>query len=102
MALTNQSLSHIFLATRENEVKGKGDRKTSQKEFDGKKKRKEGERRKQNGGFPAFRRSKLDGLSTKVGPCIAIYMWISKTWSFIKLHEVGNFPTRSIFSLKVI
>ena len=39
--------------------------------------------------FLAFRRSKLDGLSTKVGPRIAIYVWIPKTWSFDKLQEVG-------------
>ena len=28
-------------------------------------------------------------------------MWVPKSWSFIKLHEVGNFPTWIIFSLKV-
>ena len=28
--------------------------------------------------------------------------WVPKYWSFVKLHEIGNFPTYVIFSLKVI
>ena len=38
----------------------------------------------------------------KVDPRIASYMWVPKSWSFVKLHEVGNFPTWNIFSLKVM
>ena len=30
------------------------------------------------------------------------YTWTPKSWSFIKLHKVGNFPTCVISSLKVI
>ena len=30
------------------------------------------------------------------------YAWTPKSWSFVKLHEVGNFPTCVISSLKVI
>ena len=30
------------------------------------------------------------------------YAWTPKSWSFIKLHEVGNFPTCVISSLKAI
>ena len=30
------------------------------------------------------------------------YAWTQKSWSFVKLHEVGNFPTCVISSLKVI
>ena len=30
------------------------------------------------------------------------YAWTPKSWSFIKFHEVENFPTCFIFSLKVI
>ena len=52
--------------------------------------------------FPTSRRSKLDGLRTKVGTRSATYVWTPKTWSFDKLHKVGNFPTRFIFNLKVI
>ena len=42
------------------------------------------------------------GARRKVNPHIASYAWIPKSWSFVKLHEVGNFPTLIIFSLKVI
>ena len=30
------------------------------------------------------------------------YAWASKSWSFVKLHEVENFPTCVISSLKAI
>ena len=30
------------------------------------------------------------------------YAWVPKSWSFVKLHEVGNFPTLNIFNLKVM
>ena len=30
------------------------------------------------------------------------YVWTPKSWSFVKLHEVGNFPTFVISSLKAI
>ena len=30
------------------------------------------------------------------------YAWAPKSWSFVKLHEVGNFPTCVISSLKAI
>ena len=30
------------------------------------------------------------------------YAWTPKSWSFVKLHEVGNFPTCVISSLKTI
>ena len=30
------------------------------------------------------------------------YAWAPKSWNFVKLHEVGNFPTLIIFSLKAI
>ena len=42
------------------------------------------------------------GLSAKVGTHSAIYMWTPKTWSFDKLHKVGDFPTRFTLSLKAI
>ena len=38
----------------------------------------------------------------KVDPRIASYAWVQKSWSFIKLHEVGNFPTCNISNLKSI
>ena len=52
-------------------------------------------------------------ISTKIGPQVFIrtegkvdlrdesYAWTPKSWSFVKLHEVGNFPTCVIFSLKL-
>ena len=38
----------------------------------------------------------------KVDLCDESYAWTLKSWSFVKLHEVGNFPTCVISSLKVI
>ena len=38
----------------------------------------------------------------KVDPRIENYAWIPKSWSFVKLHKVWNFPTLVISSLKVI
>ena len=49
-----------------------------------------------------LRRLKLDGPSTKVVTSSAIYVWTQKTWSFDKLHKVGDFPTRFTLSLKAI
>ena len=43
--------------------------------------------------FPAFRRSNLDGPRVKVDPRNEGYACIPKSGSFVKLHEVGNFPT---------
>ena len=55
--------------------------------------REEERERKKGGIFPPFRQSKLDGLRRKVDPRIASYTWVPKSWSFLKLWEVGNFPT---------
>ena len=52
--------------------------------------------------FPAFGRSKLDGLRIKVIPRNERYTWLPKSGSFVKLQEVRNLPTRVISSLKVI
>ena len=42
------------------------------------------------------------GLKGKVDLCDESYAWTPKSWSFVKLHEVGNFPTCVISSLKSI
>ena len=42
------------------------------------------------------------GARGKVGLCDESYAWVPKSWSFVKLHEIGNFLTCVIFSLKVI
>ena len=42
------------------------------------------------------------GIEGKVDPCDESYAWAPKSWSFVKLHEVGNFPTCVISSLKAI
>ena len=52
--------------------------------------------------FPTLRRSKLDSPSTKVDARSVIYMWTPKSWSFDKLHKVGDFPTWFTFSLKAL
>ena len=38
----------------------------------------------------------------KVDPRIANYTLVPKSWSFVKLHEVENFPTWNIFNLKAM
>ena len=52
--------------------------------------------------------------STKIGPQVFVgtegkvdlrdesYAWTPKSWSFVKLYEVGNFPTCVISNLKAI
>ena len=42
------------------------------------------------------------GARGKVHPRIESYAWVPKSRSFVKLHEVGNFPTWNISSLKTI
>ena len=77
----------------------------------GKEKKKRGEEKSNRKGkenerkrkiFPAFQWSELDGLRIKVGPHNESYAWVPKSRSFVKLQEVGNFPTWVIYSLKVI
>ena len=52
--------------------------------------------------FPTFRRSKLDSPRIKICPRNENYAWVPKSGSFVKLQEVGNFPTRVISNLKAI
>ena len=42
------------------------------------------------------------GAEDKVNPRNEGYTWVPKSWSFVKLHEVENFPTNVISSLKAI
>ena len=42
------------------------------------------------------------GAKDKVDPHIASYTWVPKSWSFVKFHEVENFPTLVISNLKAI
>ena len=58
--------------------------------------------RKKKEVFLAFRWSNLDGPRVKVNPCNEGYAWVLKSGSFVKLQELGNFPTWIIFNLKVI
>ena len=44
----------------------------------------------------------LVGAEGKVDLRDESYAWTPKSWSFVKLHEVGNFPTCVISSLKAI
>ena len=52
--------------------------------------------------FPVLRLSMLDSPNTKVGARSVTYVWIPKSWSFDKLHKVGDFPTWFTFSLKAL
>ena len=81
--------------------KGEGKRK---KEERGRKNVGEKERKEEKGReiFLKFRWSKLDGPRIKVDPRNESYAWVPKYGSFVKLQEVGNFPTRVISSLKAI
>ena len=94
--------------------KEKKNRKAKRKEMKRRKEKKKGKRFVERKGrkmrknereredFLYFGRSKFDGSRTKVGARSAIYMWIPKSLSFDKLHEVGYFPTLFTFSLKAI
>ena len=70
-----------------------------------------GEERKREKGKWVFRFSlrstKIEssvfiGARRKVDPRIVSYVWVSKSWSFVKFHEVRNFHTWNIFNLKVM
>ena len=50
--------------------------------------------------FPVFRRSNPDGPRVKVNPRITGYAWVLISWNFVKIRDVGNFPTWIIFYLK--
>ena len=87
---------------RKEKKKRKGNKQGREKKSDIERER-EREREKQKMGiFQAFRRLKLDGPRRKVDPRIARYAWVPKSWSFVKLRKVGNFPTWNIFSLKAM
>ena len=68
----------------------------------GRERQREREEKKKREIFSAFRLSELDGPRRKVDSHIASYAWVPKSWSFVKLHEVGNFHTWNIFSQKVM
>ena len=52
--------------------------------------------------FMAFRRLNPYGSRVKVNLCNEGYTWVPKSGGFVKLQEIGNFPTLIIFSLKAI
>ena len=82
--------------------KKKGERKRERKGRRRKTKgeRKNGEEKEKN--FLAFQRSKLYGPRIKVCPHNESFAWVPKSGSFIKLQDVGNFPTRVIYNIKAI
>ena len=84
----------------EGETKGQMERGGNRTEKENERRRKRKEKKMKI--FLAFRRSKLDGPGVKVDPCNEGYSWVPKSWSFVKLHEVGNFPTWVISSPKAI
>ena len=60
-------------------------------------------REKQKGRFSHHSDGRISMVrEKKVDPCIASYARIPKSWSFVKLHEIRNFPTWIISSLKTI
>ena len=80
--------------TKRNEEKQTGEKRKTDRERE--------KREKKRRFFPAFQLSELDGPRIKVDSRIASYAWVLKSWSFVKLHELENFPTLNIFSLKVM
>ena len=42
------------------------------------------------------------GARGKVSLCNKGYAWVPKSWSFVKLHKIRNFPTWIIFNLNNI
>ena len=72
------------------------------KRFLERKGRKRRKTERENEDFLGFGRSTFESLRTKVGTRSGIYEWTPKSWSFIKLQEVGYFPTWFTFSLKAL
>ena len=102
---TNKRRKCGWIRKKEKKRKGKREGTTNKgerEESDREKEREKGERETKREIFPAFRRLNLDGLRVKVDPFIAGYAWVPKSWSFVKLREVKNFPTWIISNLKVI
>ena len=79
---------------------GNPTREKGKKKSDRERERKERETKREI--FPAFRRLELDSPRGKVDLRIASFAGVPKSWGFVKLHEVENFPTWNIFSLKVM
>ena len=83
-------------------------RKMKGKGTDGRVRARKREREKEKWVFHFSLRSSEIGLSVfvgerrKVDPRIESYAWVPISWSFVKLHVVGNFPTWNIYTLKVI
>ena len=46
--------------------------------------------------FTEIEPSVFIGARKKVNPSITSYAWVPKSYSFVKLHKVGNFPTWNI------
>ena len=65
----------------------KGNKREEKKNKQGKREKKKERERK--GGFSWL----FDCPRRKVDPRIAGFAWVPKSWSFVKLREVGNFPT---------
>ena len=63
--------------------------------------RRERERERGKGVFRFSLRSMEIEPSVFIGARIK-FDRVPKSWSFVKLHEVGNFPTWNIFSLKAM
>ena len=82
--------------------KGKREKKERKKTVRREKRKEMRKKERERKDFPAFRWSKFDSPTTKVGARKAIYVWTPKSWSFDKLHEVGYFPTWLTFSLKAL
>ena len=52
--------------------------------------------------FSTIESSAFVGARDNVDPYSESYVWVPESESFDKLQEVGDFPTRFIFSLKAI
>ena len=81
-------------------AKGREGRKSNRREREGEIKTKRGFRfslRSMEIGSSVF-----IGARSKVDPHNEGYVWVPKSRSFVKLQEVGNFPTLNIFSLKAM
>ena len=80
--------------------KGEQTRKEREEELDRERERKERETKIRD--FPGIPKVEPNGPRVKVNPRIAGCVWVPISWSFVKLREVGNFPTWNICSLKAM
>ena len=92
----HDEVSHLTCWTKQSD--GRKEKEKEKEEREGKGREEGGERSSTLSlDFPEIRSSAFIGVRDKVDPHNERYVWVPKLWSFDKLQEVGDFPTRYYF-----